>query len=68
DMSGRKLADVALQRRPDLKVLYTTGFTKNAVIHGGILDRGINFLAKPFTLEELAFKVHEVLAGDRSPA
>ena len=58
---------MALQRRPDLKVLYTTGFTKNAVIHGGILDRGINFLAKPFTLEELAFKVHEVLAGDPSP-
>jgi signal transduction histidine kinase/CheY-like chemotaxis protein len=66
EMSGRKLADVALQRRPDLKVLYTTGFTKNAVIHGGILDRGVNFLAKPFTLEELAFKVHEVLLGDLS--
>jgi hypothetical protein len=49
-----------------LKVLYTTGFTKNAVIHGGILDRGVNFLAKPFTLEELAFKVHELLVGDPS--
>jgi signal transduction histidine kinase/CheY-like chemotaxis protein len=65
-MSGRKLADMAVARRPDLKVLYTTGFTKNAVIHGGILDRGINFIAKPFTLEELAFKVQEVLRGEPS--
>ena len=61
DMNGRKLAELAQQKKPDLKVLYTTGFTKNAVIHGGVLDRGVNFLAKPFTIEELAKKVHEVL-------
>jgi CheY-like chemotaxis protein len=62
-MNGRKLADLARQRRPDLKVLYTTGFTRNAVVHNGILDPGVNFLAKPFTLEQLATKVREAIDG-----
>ena len=63
-MNGRKLAEEALSRRPGLKVLFTTGFTKNAVVHNGVLDPGVNFLAKPFTLEQLAAKLREVL--DRS--
>ncbi len=63
DMNGRKLAELALARRPDLKVLYTTGFTRNAVVHNGILDPGVNFLAKPFTLEQLAAKVREAIDG-----
>jgi CheY-like chemotaxis protein len=60
-MDGRKLATEALRRRPNLKVLFTTGFTKNAIIHGGVLDPDTNFIAKPFTLEDLARKVSEVL-------
>lgn len=60
--NGRKLADEALRRWPHLKVLFTTGFSKNAIIHGGILDPGTHFIPKPFTLEELARKVREVLA------
>lgn len=60
-MSGKKLADEAVQRRPGLRVVYTTGFTRNAIIHNGVLDRGVNFLAKPFTLEQLAAKLREVL-------
>jgi PAS domain S-box-containing protein len=61
DVDGRKLADEALRRWPHLKVLFTTGFSKNAIIHGGILDQDTHFIAKPFTLEDLARKVHEVL-------
>ena len=41
DMNGRKLADEALSRRPDLKVLFTTGYTRNAVVHNGVLDPGV---------------------------
>ena len=59
--NGRKLAEQALARRPDLKVLFTTGFTKNAVVHNGMLDPGVNFIAKPFTLDQLAAKLREVL-------
>ena len=62
DMNGRKLADEALKRRPDLRVIYTTGFTRNAVVHNGVLDPGVNFLPKPFTLQQLSDKVREVLA------
>ena len=61
DMNGRKLADQALQARPELKLLFTTGFTRNAVVHNGVLDHGVNFLAKPFTIDQLAAKVREVL-------
>ncbi len=60
-INGRKLADEALARRPELKVLFTTGFTRNAVVHNGVLDPGVHFIAKPFTLEQLAAKVREVL-------
>ena len=61
EMSGRELAKEALSRRPDLKVVYTTGFSRNAVIHNGILDPDVNFLPKPFTVENLARKVRSVL-------
>jgi signal transduction histidine kinase len=61
DTNGKKLADEARRRRPDLKVLFTTGYTANAVVHGGVLDAGVNFLSKPFTLNQLAAKVRSVL-------
>ncbi len=62
DMNGRKLADEAVKRRPDLRVIYTTGFTRNAVVHNGVLDAGVNFLPKPFTMQQLGDKVREVMA------
>ncbi len=62
DMNGRKLADEVLRRRPGLPVVFTTGFTRNAVVHNGVLDPGVNFLPKPFTLQQLAEKIREVLA------
>ena len=61
-MNGRKLADEALSRRPDLKVLFTTGFTRNAVVHGGVLDAGVHLIVKPFTIEQLAAKMSAVIA------
>ncbi len=64
DTNGRKLAEKATSIRPDLRVLFMTGFTRNAVVHNGVLDAGVNFLAKPFTLEELARKLREVLDAE----
>ncbi|TIU50744.1 MAG: response regulator [Mesorhizobium sp.] len=60
-MNGRKLAEEALARQPGLKVVFTTGFTRNAVVHNGVLDHDVHFLAKPFTIEQLAAKLRDVL-------
>jgi CheY-like chemotaxis protein len=57
------LADRARSSRPDLKVLYTTGYSRNAIVHNGVLDHGAFFLPKPFTVEELATKVSQLLSG-----
>jgi signal transduction histidine kinase/CheY-like chemotaxis protein len=61
EVNGKKLADEALRRWPGLKVLYTTGYTQNAVVHGGVLDSGVQLISKPFTLPQLAVKVRSVL-------
>jgi CheY-like chemotaxis protein len=61
EMNGRQLADAAKLRRPDLKVIFATGYTQNAVVHDGVLDAGVALLTKPFTLEALGQKVREVL-------
>ena len=61
EMTGRELVDKALALRPGLKVLYTTGYTRNAVVHNGIVDVGTAFLPKPFTIDHLAFKVRQTI-------
>jgi len=61
DVDGKTLADEAVRRRPGLKVLYTTGYTPNAVVHGGVLDPGVQFLTKPFTLEQVGAKIRAIL-------
>jgi signal transduction histidine kinase/CheY-like chemotaxis protein len=61
EMTGRELADKALALRPGLKVLYTTGYTRNAVVHNGIVDVGTAFLPKPFAIDHLAFKVRQTI-------
>jgi CheY-like chemotaxis protein len=65
-MNGRQLADAAALRRPGLKVLFTTGYTRNAIVHNGQLDAGIQVIGKPFTYGALAAKVRSVLDGDQS--
>ena len=63
EVNGRQLAEAALRRQPGLKVLYTTGYTKNAVVHNGILDPGVDLIVKPYTIEQLARKVREMMAA-----
>jgi signal transduction histidine kinase/CheY-like chemotaxis protein len=65
-MSGRELSDQAHTIRPHLKVLYTSGYTRNAIVHGGRLDPGVQIVAKPFTYDALAAKVREVLDSGTS--
>ncbi|MBX7200116.1 MAG: CHASE3 domain-containing protein [Rhodospirillaceae bacterium] len=60
-MNGRQLAEEAQRRRPKLKVLYTTGYTRNAVVHNGTLDPNVRLLGKPYSLENLARRVREIL-------
>ncbi|HEX5518742.1 MAG TPA: CHASE3 domain-containing protein, partial [Pseudolabrys sp.] len=66
-MNGRQLADEARQILPGLRVLYTTGYTRNAVVHNGILDPGVALLAKPFTIAQLALRVRAILDGQPDP-
>jgi CheY-like chemotaxis protein len=61
DMNGRALADEIAKRWPDLKVVFTTGYTRDAIVHNGILDPGVQLIAKPFKLDELAAKIAAVL-------
>ncbi|WP_342658595.1 PAS domain S-box protein [Sphingomonas sp. NY01] len=61
EVNGARLAEEVRRRRPDLRVLFTTGYTRNAVVHNGVLDPGVELIGKPFTIEELAAKVREVL-------
>jgi DNA-binding response OmpR family regulator len=56
-MNGRQLADEATRRRPTLKVLFTTGYTRNAIVHHGRLDPGIHLISKPFSFQELAARI-----------
>ena len=57
-----ELARRARERLPDVAILYTSGYTQNAIIHGGRLDAGVDLLPKPYTRDALALKVAEMLA------
>ena len=60
-MNGRQLADAGAPLPPDLKVLFTTGYARNAIVHQGRLDPGVELITKPFTQRELAAKVRQLL-------
>ena len=59
--SGRVIADEAVKFRPNLKVLFATGYSRNAIVHHGRLDPGVNLLTKPFTFDQLALKVRDLI-------
>ena len=61
--NGRQLVEAALALRPDLKVVYMTGYTRNAIVHNGTLDAGTRLLTKPFTLEQLDRELRDALSG-----
>lgn len=62
--TGRQLADAALEMRPRLKVLYMTGYTRNAIVHNGMLDSGTHLLTKPFTFSELELQLNRLLRSE----
>jgi len=62
EMNGRQLAEEALRRAPGLKVIFMTGYTRNAIVHNGVLDAGTHLVSKPFTLAQLATELDAVLS------
>jgi CheY-like chemotaxis protein len=61
-LNGRQVADAARKLRPDLKVLFITGYAENAVLSHGRIDAGMHVLTKPFAMEGLASRIRDVLA------
>ncbi|MGO9520437.1 MAG: PAS domain S-box protein [Candidatus Korobacteraceae bacterium] len=66
-MNGRQLAEQVSQISPHTRVLYVSGYTSNAIVHYGVLDPGLSFLPKPFSLSALIAKVREVLDATDTP-
>ena len=60
-LNGLELSREALRRRPDMKVLFTSGYAENALVHDGKLDDGIQLINKPYTKEALAQRIRRVL-------
>jgi FixJ family two-component response regulator len=60
-MNGRELAEAVLKRRGEVKVLYTSGYTDNAIVHEGRLDPGVALLRKPYRKSLLAQKIRDML-------
>ena len=66
-MNGRQLAEEARRRRPDLKVLFTTGYARNAIVHDGRLDAGVDLITKPYTQAALSEKLRAIIDAKREP-
>ena len=66
-MNGRQLSEEARKLRPDLKVLFTTGYARNAIVHDGRLDAGVELITKPFSQAALAEKLRNILDAKRVP-
>jgi PAS domain S-box-containing protein len=62
-MSGPELCASVKARKPEIKVLFMSGYTSNVIVHRGVLEEGVNFIQKPFGMNALSRKVHEVING-----
>jgi CheY-like chemotaxis protein len=62
-VSSRVLSERAKQLRPGIKVLFTSGYTENTIVHNGRLDQGVQLISKPYGREQLAQKLRSVLEG-----
>lgn len=63
EMNGRDLAQRILELKPGMKCIFTSGYTANVIAHHGVLDQGVNFIQKPFAVNDLARKIRETLDG-----
>jgi PAS domain S-box-containing protein len=62
-MSGKELRDRIQVKRPGMKVLFMSGYTSNVIVHRGVLEEGVHFLQKPFSMNDLAGKIREAMSG-----
>lgn len=60
-LNGRQIADAALVKRPELKVLFMTGYAKNAALANGVLESGMEMITKPFAMEALANRIRTII-------
>jgi PAS domain S-box-containing protein len=67
-MNGRQLADEARRRKPHLRVLFTTGYARNAIVHDGRLDPGVELITKPYTQAALSMKLRDMLDASEGPS
>jgi FixJ family two-component response regulator len=63
-MSGKELKKAIEVIRPGIKVLFMSGYTSNVIAHRGVLEKGVHFIQKPFSMKDLAQKVREAI-GER---
>ena len=64
EMSGPELRDKIKAIRPNIQVLFMSGYTSNVIVHRGILEEGVHFIQKPFSMKDLAVKVHQTIRGE----
>ncbi len=67
-LTSRELAERAREMQPSVKVLFTSGYTENSVIHNGRLDEGVELLSKPYRREQLARRLRKLLTSSTEPS
>jgi len=60
-INGTELAKRLMSLHPETRILYMSGYTDNVIVHHGVLEKGVNYIQKPFTIDELTRKVREAL-------